>query len=570
MAQIAGLGITGTPITGPTGGSVAPGRDFLETFYTVTGDASFTDIDVYIAGADDPTLKVKVWRPNGADYDFIGESQSFSSFTNDATNNLVFNTPIAVLTDDIIGIHLLNGNGGVGVTLGANDTIWAVGDKTTNTAISDFSSTVSGKSFAMSANGTFTTPTGTARAVIAGQSLAEDFNTNGAITPNAKYKYYTGSAEVIPTTGTGANAIANAIIGAEGLDVVITNTGVGGTPLTEEAGDSDWWNRASGGSLWPDTVTRVNGLTAGANELDFMWWHQGTRDSLRSVSKADYLAAMTEFFTRVRAAFTGPGGTPLKILIAQFGRDTRGTATDVSHQAIRDAQIEYIASDANAYAVNAYLGENTDGVHATDAAYALLGEQVVATYYYANGDTTINAPKAVSADIGDTTSEIDIVFDSNLLTSDSAYSTEGIRVEADSVALTVLSFVRKNTTTATITVSETITSANVKAWMGYGMGGNASNTQLVYPRSVDAALPNSGGTFNINAQLFSELAIAISPNNATIDFTLAKPIFSISAGSVTPTSAAIDINISEPVFSIFASDGTTVYYYSKGTQVRLF
>ncbi len=61
-----------------------------------------------------------------------------------------------------------------------------------------------------------------------------------------------------------------------------------------------------------------------------------------------------------------------------------------------------------------------------------------------------------------------------------------------------------------------------------------------------------------------------TPTSAAVDMNISEPVFSISAGSVTPTSAAIDINIIEPVFSIFASDGTTVYYYSKGTQVRLF
>ena len=63
---------------------------------------------------------------------------------------------------------------------------------------------------------------------------------------------------------------------------------------------------------------------------------------------------------------------------------------------------------------------------------------------------------------------------------------------------------------------------------------------------------------------------SVTPSTATVDINIIEPVFSISAGSVTPTSAAIDINISEPVFSIFASNSATVYYYSKGTQVRLF
>ncbi|GFD68095.1 sialate O-acetylesterase [Alteromonas sp. KUL106] len=341
--------------------------------------------------------------------------------------------------------------------------------------------------------------------LIGGQSLSEDMNTDGVVTPLDGYFVYSNGGFVTPTTGVGANAIASAIITAENCPVFIINTGVGGTALTQESGQTDYWNRSSGGSLWPDTVNAVNTATSGANEIAFMWWHQGTKDSLEGVTETQYLSALNEFFTRVRGTFSGKGGSTLEIIMATFGRDTRGGATNTSHQAIRDAQINYIVSDDNTYPVNVYTSQNEDGVHATDAAYIELGQQVATQYYVMRGLVSGSIPSIISANTGDSSTEIDVSFSANLLLTDTTYSTEGIYVEDSSGALTVSSFERKNANTATITVNE-IPTGTAKVWFSWGKGSSASS--LTYPRSQPISLPNGAGDFSLVASAFSNYEVS--------------------------------------------------------------
>lgn len=353
--------------------------------------------------------------------------------------------------------------------------------------------------------------------LIAGQSLAEDFDTDGAVTALDGYYKFNGSQGIQPTTGVGAYTIAKAIVDAENVAVMVVNTGDGGTPLTQEAGDSDWWNRSSGGTLWPNTVTQVNSMTAGQNKLAFVWWHQGTRDSLAGVSQAVYETQLGEFFTMMRAAFTGYDGNPLKVISALLGRDTRGTATDASHQAIRDAQISYASSDANLYPINAYQSANEDGVHATDAAYILLAQQISLKWYAVKGDVT--APPMVISSVtqGGTANEIDLTFSRALNSTDSTYDTEGVRVTDGSGDLTIQSFSRKTGAVATITTQET-PSGTVLVWLSYGVG--SSLNQLVYPKSEVTSLPNAAGDFFYVAEAFSaqELTFNTPPTaNAGID-----------------------------------------------------
>ena len=341
--------------------------------------------------------------------------------------------------------------------------------------------------------------------LIFGQSLSEDLNTDGAITPLDGYFVYSNGSFSVPSTGVGANAIASAIITAEDCPVFIVNTGVGGTALTQESGQTDYWNRSSGGSLWPDTVNAVNTATSGANDIAFAWWHQGTKDSLEGVTETQYLSALNEFFTRVRGTFSGKGGSTLEIIMATFGRDTRGGATNTSHQAIRDAQINYIVSDDNTYPVNVYTSQNEDGVHATDAAYIELGQQVATQYYVMRGLVSGSIPSIISASTGDSSTEIDVSFSANLLLTDTTYSTEGVHVEDSTGALTVSSFERKDANTATITLGAAPT-GTASVWISWGKGDTAQ--PLTYPRSESISLPNGAGDFSLAAGAFSDYEVS--------------------------------------------------------------
>jgi hypothetical protein len=102
---IAGRGTTGTVSTNISGGSAGLGRDFLDITNAVTAAKTLTRVEILLNSTTDLVLKVKVFRPNGANYDFIGGSQEFTGLTPTSVNNLVLNTSISVLVGDLICIH---------------------------------------------------------------------------------------------------------------------------------------------------------------------------------------------------------------------------------------------------------------------------------------------------------------------------------------------------------------------------------------------------------------------------------------------------------------------------------
>ena len=428
--------------------------DIASVSFGVTYSGTPTALEYRLLDATDDTTEIATWA-------------TFDASPSGGTSTLTFNAP-ASTTPYHVEVRFTNDTG----VSDLQSTDWRVGDNV----------------------------------LIFGQSLAEDLNTNGAVTPDSAYYVWNGSQGAAPTVGVGANALANAIIGAENVSVMVINTGVGGTALTAASGDASYWNDATG-TLWTDTTAAISAATDGSNRIAFSWWHQGTRDSLAGVTETQYNTALGEFFTRVRGAFTDKDGGTLPILTALLGRDTRGTATDASHQAIRDAQISYVATDSDAHPLTIYPTPNTDGVHATDAGYIDVGQKIATLYYIVKGDVVASAPAASSISQGDTVNDIDITFDANLLSADTTYSTEGVRVEDDGAPLTVTGFSRKNANTATVTVSET-PAGTINVWLGYGVG--ATSNALTYPRSEDIALPSAGGTYNLTSLSFSEQQLTIS------------------------------------------------------------
>lgn len=106
MAIIAGKGTASSSNLGSSG----IGRDFLDTKYTVTESADLTDFDVNLVLTS--TVRLKVWRINGSDYDFVGQSQTFSSVSS-GIQNLVLSSPIAVIAGDVIDVWISSGSVGV-------------------------------------------------------------------------------------------------------------------------------------------------------------------------------------------------------------------------------------------------------------------------------------------------------------------------------------------------------------------------------------------------------------------------------------------------------------------------
>ena len=117
--------------------------------------------------------------------------------------------------------------------------------------------------------------------------------------------------------------------------------------------------------------------------------------------------------------------------------------------------------------------------------------------------------------LGSSLSEIDVSFDSNILASDSVYSTEGVRIELDGSPLAISSMARKNITSATITLSSPLTSGVVGVYIGYGKGATAA--ALTYPRSENIVLSGTGGTYNLTS--LPADAIEFSVSSVTLSVT---------------------------------------------------
>jgi hypothetical protein len=350
---------------------------------------------------------------------------------------------------------------------------------------------------------------------ILGQSTSEDLTTDGAITAVLGHYFWSGTQGVVPTTGTGAAAMANAIIGSRDVAVMISTSSVGSTALTPEAGDADYWNN-TGGTLWTNALAVADAVTDSDDRFEYICWYQGSKDGLAGVSTSVYQAGLVTFMSTLQAAFTNGDGGSLKLLTGIIGRDTRGTATDVNIQKIKTAQLDHAAGDANTYILDAYTFESADGIHLTDSGLAKFGAQYAAVYAYSISETAVKSPVISSATNGDTTSEVDITYDENLLTSDTTYSTEGVRVELDGSPLTVSSFARKSATVVTITLSAPIGTGTVTAYIGYGVG--STQLELTYPRSANVVLPNTGGTFNILATAVNN--VTVSNISSTLNITV--------------------------------------------------
>jgi hypothetical protein len=97
----------------------------------------------YYTGSAGVSIKFKVFRVNGSNYDFVGESEAFSTSSGGATRALT--TPITgVQANDIIGIYTSSAlNNNVSPDAGAGCK-YISGDITTNTAISGWSSSATG------------------------------------------------------------------------------------------------------------------------------------------------------------------------------------------------------------------------------------------------------------------------------------------------------------------------------------------------------------------------------------------------------------------------------------------
>jgi hypothetical protein len=119
--------------------------------------------------------------------------------------------------------------------------------------------------------------------------------------------------------------------------------------------DNYWWEPGVGpGPLATALVAAVTAAIAlGQPAPEALFWDQGERDSLPMATTGDttpatYLAAMEDLFTWFRAPAQLNNAT-LPIFITPLGSSDLGSTFDPGVTAVREAQLKYIASDANAH-----------------------------------------------------------------------------------------------------------------------------------------------------------------------------------------------------------------------------
>jgi len=104
MATLGGL----EPLFGDAAfsGSGAGGRTYFMDAHHIISNGSLESADIYTGSSSGSyDLKIKIFRPSGGDYNFIGESQVYN-FTGTSLKTVTLDTPISVLVGDIIALWL--------------------------------------------------------------------------------------------------------------------------------------------------------------------------------------------------------------------------------------------------------------------------------------------------------------------------------------------------------------------------------------------------------------------------------------------------------------------------------
>jgi len=158
MALLAGF--SALPIIdvgGLSGGTSSPGRDFFNYSFPVTSDGTIETLTVeMMEAAAVGGFTLKQWRLNGTTLEFIGSS-TLPALSVGVNTDSPLDTPLSVLSGDIIGIHLAQNDGRVGKVAAAADSIkWNGGSASDYVTNTDESVVSDGLAFgiAFQANGT--------------------------------------------------------------------------------------------------------------------------------------------------------------------------------------------------------------------------------------------------------------------------------------------------------------------------------------------------------------------------------------------------------------------------------
>lgn len=315
-----------------------------------------------------------------------------------------------------------------------------------------------------------------------GQSLIEHLGTQDQSgTPSHVRKFTVANGFFVSTVGAGQAECAKRLVEIHGCVVAICNTAVGDTVLTEEAAatgnrGSNYWNNPNS-SLWLNTIDALERF-APDGRVEFVAWMQGGSDATQGVDYGIYENDLREFLLRVRSSFLDKsGGNEAPIVIGTLGRS--GSSTDANRQGIRTAIYNVIEDDSTLLPIPIYPYGTDDRTHPNDAGDLAIGLSI------ANVSNGERAPRFSANSIEGNT--VTVTYDQDLLTSDTNYSAEGVRVEVNGSPAGVSSFTRSSARQAEIALNSTpYDVSDISIYVCYGSG--TGSDLLTYPKSASNGL----------------------------------------------------------------------------------
>lgn len=148
MASLGGYGAVDGSASMP--GTTPDGRDHIDISNTLSA-GTLTDFTIWLSLiASGVTFKLKVWRDNGTNYDFVGQSQAIDPVgLSVGAHSFELDTPITVQSGDYIGVWMAGtGTRGDMFSDAGSSVIYdgTSADNTTNTAKTEFNGTYSDRS----------------------------------------------------------------------------------------------------------------------------------------------------------------------------------------------------------------------------------------------------------------------------------------------------------------------------------------------------------------------------------------------------------------------------------------
>jgi uncharacterized protein with FMN-binding domain len=155
------------------------------------------------------------------------------------------------------------------------------------------------------------------------------------------------------------HAAALATVKGGGPAIRLTGFASGGQPI------SYWHERRPG---WKRLSAAIDRSAKGAGVF---LWYQGETDAVRKMTTGKHLAELAKLIGRVRARVGNPKMT---VVVIQIGNWDSHRAADF--MAIREAQRQFVAKDANALLVPAIGRKMKDYVHLSSKGYFELGVEI--------------------------------------------------------------------------------------------------------------------------------------------------------------------------------------------------